>query len=203
MFSGRLGHRTWRMADLRRPRSELKRWRAPLDRLAPRCRIDMQKQHRRNQANALAPQCGMAVEPERAFLSEVLVECPRCAARAIVVRADSEPRLVCPSCGHSRDSEAAKAVATWWGVRRDGRDSVFGLPLWLATECCGGELLWALNEPHLDYLERFIGSTERDRDFPSPPGNRSLSYKLPKWMQLAKNRQELSAAIQRLRVRLA
>jgi len=54
------------------------------------------------------------------------------------------------------------------------------LALWLVTECCGGNVLWALNEPHLDYLERFASSTKRDRDFPSLPGNRGLAYKLPK-----------------------
>jgi hypothetical protein len=63
-------------------------------------------------------------------------------------------------------------------------------------------VLWALNEPHLDYLERFISSTTRDRDFPSLPGNRGLAYELPKWMQIARNRQELLRTISRLRRRL-
>jgi hypothetical protein len=60
-----------------------------------------------------------------------------------------------------------------------------------------------LTEPHLDYLEGFVASTNRDHDFPSPPGNRSLSYKLPKWMQLASNRDELLRTISRLRASLA
>jgi hypothetical protein len=92
---------------------------------------------------------------------------------------------------------------TWWSVRADGREPSFGLPLWLAQKCCGGNVLWALNEPHLDYVERFIRSTARDRDFPSPPSDRGLAYKLPKWMQLARNRQELLHAVSRLRRRLA
>jgi hypothetical protein len=92
---------------------------------------------------------------------------------------------------------------TWWAVRPDGREPSFGQPLWLAEECCGGNVLWALNKPHLDYLERFIRSTTRDQDFPSPPGDRGLAYKLPKRMQLARNRQELLRTVSRLRRRLA
>jgi hypothetical protein len=49
-------------------------------------------------------------------------------------------------------------------------ERIFGLPLWLTTECVGGEVLWALNALHLDYLERFVASTQRDRDFPSLRG---------------------------------
>ena len=41
-----------------------------------------------------------------------------------------------------------------WAFRQDGRDGLFGTPLWLVEQCSGGKLLWAYNEPHLDYLER-------------------------------------------------
>jgi hypothetical protein len=37
-----------------------------------------------------------------------------------------------------------------WLVRQDGREPILGLALWLTTECCGGEVLWALNELQLD-----------------------------------------------------
>lgn len=91
----------------------------------------------------------------------------------------------------------------WWTAWTRGTgDPWFGLSLWLREECCGGQLLWANNALHLDYLLRFIASKERDRDFPSPPGNRGLAYKLPKWMQLASNRDELLRAGERLRSRL-
>jgi len=63
-------------------------------------------------------------------------------------------------------------------------------------------VLWALNKPHVDYLQRFVASTQRDRDFPSPSGNRQLAYKLPKWMQMAGNREELLHGLSRLRQRL-
>ena len=110
--------------------------------------------------------------------------------------------MTCGHCGHVIDAAADTPRMTWWSVRNDGREPAFGLRLWLTRECCGNNLLWALNEPHLDYMERFVASTQRDRDFPSPPGNRGLSYKLPKWMQLASNREDVLRAIGHLRQRL-
>lgn len=139
----------------------------------------------------------------RTFLDEALVECPRCAERAVVHAASRAPRLTCAHCGYVREGDSKSPRLTWRSVRPDAREPSFGQRLWLAEECCGGNVLWALNEPHLDYLERFISSTTRDRDFPSPPGARGLAYKLPRWMQLARNRQELLRTISRLRSRLA
>lgn len=144
----------------------------------------------------------MAAHPEpHTFLNEVLVECPRCSRQAIIGNAGEAPRM-CGHCGHVLVTTAETPRVTWWSVRQDGREPAFDLRLWLTTECCGGNVLWALNEPHLNYLERFVASTQRDRDFPSPAGNRQLSYRLPEWMQLASNREELLRAMGRLRQRL-
>jgi ribosomal protein S27AE len=145
----------------------------------------------------------MSTFPEpRTFLDEVLVECPRCANRALVHAGSGALRLTCAHCGYVQEADSETAQLTWRSVSTAGRESSFGRPLWLADECCGGNVLWALNEPHLDYLERFVRRTTRDRDFPSPPGDRGLAYKLPKWIQLACNREELLRTISRLRRRL-
>jgi len=84
----------------------------------------------------------------------------------------------------------------------DSGNTLFGAGLWLETECCGGRRLWALNERHLSYLGAFVGSTDRSREFPSPPGNRQLADKLPKWMIEAKHRDEVLRALDRLRMTL-
>ena len=75
----------------------------------------------------------------------------------------------------------------------------FKARLWLETECCGGKRLWALNETHLDYIERFVKSEDRDREFPSLPGRRQLSDKFPAWLVSRKHRDEVTRAINRLR----
>lgn len=77
----------------------------------------------------------------------------------------------------------------------EGVDSRFGVPLWLRVECCGGHLLWANNEAHLDYLESYIGTTLRER----PVGPSGLSWYLPAWMKHAKHRAEVTRALARLR----
>lgn len=114
---------------------------------------------------------------------------------------DGRTRLTCGRCGLARGAPTGHRIA-WSAIGEDGREELFGTRLWLTTECCGGRLLWALNEGHLDVLERFVSSTDRDRDFPSPPGNRGLASKLPKWIGLAANRAELLRAIATLRRRL-
>ena len=75
----------------------------------------------------------------------------------------------------------------------------FGAALWLEAECCGGKRLWALNETQLDYLGAYVAETQREREFPSPSGKRQLAYKLSRWMKLAKNRDDVLEAIDRLR----
>jgi hypothetical protein len=44
-----------------------------------------------------------------------------------------------------------------------------------------------------------VAETQREREFPSPSGKRQLAYKLPRWMKLAKNRDDVLKAIDRLR----
>lgn len=137
-----------------------------------------------------------------ALLREVLVECPRCAGQALVVYGDIV-RMTCLRCGRSEDAGRDGVRLTWQSARQDGLEPAFGLRLWLVTTCCGGNVLWAFNELHLDYLERFVASADRDRDFPAPPGNRGLAFKLPKWMQLAGNRAELLRSIDDLRSKVS
>ena len=75
------------------------------------------------------------------------------------------------------------------------RDSYFGLPLWLQTECCG-RVLWAQNEGHLLFLERYVRAQLRER---APNRNNSLASRLPSWMKQGKNRDEVLACLARLR----
>jgi hypothetical protein len=76
-----------------------------------------------------------------------------------------------------------------------GRDEYFGAELWLQTTCCGGQLLWARNAVHLEYLVGFIaGELREDR-----VGYAPLSYKLPTWMKEAKHRDEVLRKLARMR----
>ena len=93
----------------------------------------------------------------------VLVECPRCHQSARIARKTSrEPwqcsyQLTCGHCGCSRTNlpdtqeSAQPSLGLFMGHR-----------LWLRTRVCG-QYLWALNETHLDYLERYIAAELRER----------------------------------------
>ena len=132
----------------------------------------------------------------------VLVVCPRCDRRASVTKTSPwSARLLCTHCTLTRSWEAKSSPMT--AVRDFGEggahEARFGLPLWLRIECCGGHLLWATNEAHLDYLASYIGARLRER--PTPPSG--LAWRLPAWMKHAKNRDDVMRAIGRLRSRLA
>ena len=106
----------------------------------------------------------------RTFLDEVLVVCPRCSFRAVITNIGDAPRLTCGECGYVREGDEGTPRLTWSTVRQDGHEPAFGLALWLSTECCGRYVLWALNEPHLDYLEGFVASTNREPRLPVAAG---------------------------------
>jgi hypothetical protein len=88
----------------------------------------------------------------------------------------------------------------WWPLGTpEGLDPVFGLPLWLRTEC-RGHLLWAYNARHLAFLERWIGATLRRRE---PNRNGSLASRLPGWMTRGQSRDDVLDCVRRLRGLLA
>jgi hypothetical protein len=102
------------------------------------------------------------------FEGDIFVRCPHCGHRAHLRRRDDDSgsrlgyRFVCETCGRAND----------WSFERDNRIFVpaasphlngFGLDLWLQTPCCG-ETLWAFNELHIEFMERFIAAKLRERD---------------------------------------
>jgi len=132
------------------------------------------------------------------------VVCPRCAAHARVIAepGDDRPvttlprRLVCSSCGHTRDWSPRRG-SSWWGA---AVDPFFQQPLWLTTTV-RGHRLWAYNRGHLELLARFTAAGLRER---GPYGGCSMSLIeiLPAWLKSARNRADVLAAVARLMARL-
>lgn len=73
-------------------------------------------------------------------------------------------------------------------------DPHFGLPLWLATGTRHGTI-WAYNLRHLNELSGYVNAKLRTRQ---NAGNRTMFWCLPKWIKLAKNRDEISKALCKL-----
>lgn len=144
------------------------------------------------------------------FLDEILVRCPRCGGRAVILprpelRPDPLPggilfvprRVTCPHCAYT--AEWARS-----GIRYPiVRDPYFHLPLWLQVPCAG-ETLWAYNASHLAFLERFVRAEVREPSRPrgAEPRNRTMASRLPTWIKSGKRRDEILAAIAKLRASL-
>jgi hypothetical protein len=130
------------------------------------------------------------------FGTEVWAECPACAQKAIATRNDEkrEARILCTSCGYN------KVISTAIEGTKDGKYIVnahayFGVQLWLKAPY-KNEIFFALNGEHLAYLESYIGAgirENKDRKF------FTLVEKLPKFMQVASNRESLLKLIEKLR----
>ncbi len=136
------------------------------------------------------------------FLDEFLVQCPQCSACAIVITLDknsdkiqlfSKRRLVCQKCGHTSEWEG-KSVALAGNI-----DPYFQLPLWLQIPCCG-EILWAYNHKHLNYLENIVEAKLRENK-PGPGPKKTMMTQLPAWIMNAKNRDEVLKSIVKLRAK--
>ena len=144
-----------------------------------------------------APKAPQTIED---FIDKVLVVCPRCAKMATVT-ATSKPiraRLACKHCGFAKSREASSYTIG------EPEDPYFRLPLWLQAPCAT-HTLWAYNPDHLAFLKQYVEATDRRRpagDF-APLRNKLLASRLPKWMQLAKNRGQIVKTIAMIESKLS
>lgn len=138
------------------------------------------------------------------FQDEFLVKCPCCDSCAKVRRIDPESqdwfaprRFSCIKCGSS-SNWAEKEIKRYWLY--EPVDDYFHYPLWLQIPCCG-QILWAYNLRHLDFIEQFVAAQIRQRKPDEKLGwsNQSLFSRLPKWIQSRKNRDEILKAIIKMR----
>ncbi|MEK3910676.1 hypothetical protein [Paenibacillus sp. FSL H7-0331] len=112
----------------------------------------------------------------------------KCANAVKIQDVDYEYKLICSRCG----------ILSNPTIGSGSNGTFMGLNLWLRTNCCGN-VLWAYNIEHLNFLDTYINSSLRER---IPYKNQSLASRLPEWLKNAKNRQELSKGIDKLRNRL-
>jgi hypothetical protein len=139
------------------------------------------------------------------FACDILVRCRRCDHQAHLIRlCDSDlqlagHRFVCKSCGGSRDwlrDSSGTITSPSSGPELRG----FELSLWLQTRCCG-EILWAYNLSHVEFLESYIGADLRERSRDSKWGwsNSSMQSRLPQWMLDAHRRDDVLSGLAKLR----
>ncbi|MFJ7824854.1 hypothetical protein [Psychrobacillus sp. NPDC096623] len=134
-----------------------------------------------------------------------LVQCPRCNSCARIYTpnraiGENEPRylgheskrLLCVKCGYTKDIHPKRKWNNLWAIShqlynvKQGVDWYFGLPLYLQTQCCG-QKLWFFNYEHLFGVENYI----KERVRPSGLYYLSAESRLPIWMKLSKNRDDV------------
>ncbi|TAG17226.1 MAG: hypothetical protein EAZ32_13110 [Cytophagia bacterium] len=145
------------------------------------------------------------------FTKNILVVCPNCEGKALV-RAESltEPKpeiskakIICTSCGYNKTLEnILKRKAE---KQKSGNVLIFGapvdpffhLPVWLQAEF-SGEVLWAYNLEHLDFLAAHVGAKLRERNG-FQFNVKSIGARLPRWMTAAHNREAILKALTKLK----
>lgn len=146
--------------------------------------------------------CGFAREghqlaPDAPAIGHVTGRCPACGRKLAFDReirsGTTNVAVHCNGCG--RSSRHPVRFERW--TDRPSAPQFRGLDLWLQTECAG-YTLWALEETHLDFLERYVAATIREQAL----GNSSLASRLPAWIKAARNRQTVLSGLVRLRAAL-
>lgn len=144
------------------------------------------------------------------FAGRMLVVCPRCGGRALVVPRPGLPapryfsellfqprRLACGGCGAVAEWEPEVRGAGLVGAVPGGsEDPFFRRPLWLVTRCVG-RILWAYDEEHVDELSAYVGARVRERGGVRP--TRAMFARLPVWMKRSDHRSAVLAGLETLR----
>ncbi|MEH6849089.1 MULTISPECIES: hypothetical protein [Bacillus] len=170
---------------------------------------NLNSQRERWNKNMLGNYGGMLIEHTDLFL----VYCPRCNGCARVFTPDNakgkgEPRYIghelkrflCSKCGLTKDIHPKRRWDNSWAFNHElfnakhGVDWYFGLPLYLQKECCGHKL-WFFNLEHLHRVEDYVQRRLR----PFRPYYLSIESRLPKWIKLSKNRNEILKTIEKLK----
>lgn len=157
------------------------------------------------------------------FGNEFLIECPNCLKMAKIILLNPEEdfnlyssrKLACANCGFAKYWNQREVIG-YTIENKISEDSnilyIQGKPkkmltiggdfdwffqesLWLKINCCG-EILWAYNYKHLEFIENYVSAKLRER---KPFVNKSLASRLPKWIKSAKNREEILKAVAKLK----
>lgn len=146
------------------------------------------------------------------FADNILVCCPRCTHKAVVVcqkqtagknNQGAVKKVTCVSCGFNHSSSQQTSITLITNSKSIFSknyivlglpiDPFFHMPLYLVTDCCKNQL-WAYNAEHLAFLKSHVSALLRERNL-NEKQNSSMGSRLPRWMSAAKNREAILKAI--------
>ncbi|WP_154662257.1 hypothetical protein [Vaginella massiliensis] len=143
------------------------------------------------------------------FVDSIAVVCPRCSKKAVVsggqpvsntVGFEEAIQFTCTYCVYVlkyANTPKFPVFTNSRGVTKYARvlffdsqtDPYFNFPLWYIIETPWGNI-WAYNAMHLEVIENYIGSKDRNRNG-IPVQNDSIASRLPQWAKSAKHRETL------------
>lgn len=107
----------------------------------------------------------------------------------------TRPRIVkCPKCSHAITIKTDQVSCTNCGYNKPYVDTP-RLHDFIQIKCCG-EILWANNFEHLDFIEKYVAAKLRER---KPNVNRSVASRLPSWIKDKSNRDKILKAISKFK----
>jgi hypothetical protein len=127
-------------------------------------------------------------------------KCPVCGVTVIptgkIDRSAEKIIAKCPNCKTENDIEVRYELA--YANSHQATDPYLGLQLWLQIPV-DQNIFWAYNSSHLEYLKTYISAKLRT---PVEGGKYALAWKLPNFIKVAKNRNRLLKAIDKLERKL-
>ena len=100
--------------------------------------------------------------------------------------------LKCPTCKQEKRYNMNYSLT--YANNKQATDPNFDLQLWLQIPI-DDNILWAYNYDHLDYLKKYVSAKLREEHAVT---KNSMTQKLPDFIKLAKNRERILKAIERL-----
>ncbi|MBL0024369.1 MAG: hypothetical protein WBP08_13195 [Saprospiraceae bacterium] len=152
--------------------------------------------------------CGHCYHSEKAkdrlrYKSTAKANCNQCQASLKIEVADRKSipnyiTVICPEC-----TSANKVKENWESYilkyNNSGTiDPAFGLPLWYQAPI-KDEVIWAYNLYHLHEIRDYVSSRLRERT--TDRYKMTMVEKLPDFIKMAKNRDEILKAIERMKIK--
>ena len=145
------------------------------------------------------PNCGLTINQSELirYRLELRKNCSNCGKEIsrTIPNLKEKKEYLTVKCEHCGDTEKYKprneSHRVFYSNQVGAKDPIFGVELWLQEEV-KGNILWAFNFDHLNYLKHYISADLRERS------GMTMSAKLPQFIKDRKNRTTLLRVVDRM-----
>lgn len=145
------------------------------------------------------PNCGLTINQKELvrYRLELRKNCSNCGQeiRKTIPNLKEKKEYLTVKCENCGDTEKHKprnvSKRVVFPNQVGAKDPIFGVSLWLQEEI-KGNILWAFNYDHLEYLKNYVSAALRERN------GMTVSAKLPQFIKDKKNRTKLLKLIDKM-----